>query len=180
MAAERLATLDPVTNIANRRALDERLAQLLAEANRGRQVALALIDLDRFKEVNDVYGHQVGDEVLHAIAGQLRATVRQTDYVARFGGDEFCVLLTDVDGSAAEQVGWKLQLAVQSAHERVLVTASIGIALYHRGSLDTVDALLRAADAALYYAKATGRARVLSYADVPWPDEVLAGPVSER
>jgi diguanylate cyclase (GGDEF)-like protein len=180
IAAEQLAALDPLTNIANRRALDQRTAQLVAEGNRGRKVALALIDLDRFKEVNDLYGHQVGDEVLQAIADQLCATVRQTDYVARFGGDEFCVLLTDVDDDAAEQVGWKLQLAVQSAHDRVLVTASVGIAVYRRGALDTADALLRAADAALYYAKATGRAHVVMHSDAQLPDAVFAGPVHGR
>jgi diguanylate cyclase (GGDEF)-like protein len=178
--AQRLATTDPLTEIANRRAFNERMAELLAEANRGRQIALALIDLDSFKEVNDAYGHQLGDEVLVAVAAALQQAIRRTDFVARIGGDEFCVLLTDMDEELAATVCGKLQDAVHSADRRVDITASVGVAAYRRGSVDTADALMHGADAALYQAKAAGGARVVAYSDVPAPEVVLATQATKR
>jgi len=172
--AQQLATIDPLTAIANRRAFNERMGEVIAEANRGRQVALALLDLDGFKEVNDEHGHQLGDEVLVAVAAALQRTIHRTDFVARIGGDEFCVILTDMDEELVASACGKLQDAVGNADRRVRLTASVGVAAYQRGSVDTADLLMHGADMALYQAKALGRARVMTYSDVPRPEALLA------
>jgi diguanylate cyclase (GGDEF)-like protein len=175
--AQQLAIVDPLTNVANRRALNERLGQLLAEANRGRQFSLALMDLDHFKLVNDRHGHQAGDEVLVAVASALRKAVRETDFVARFGGDEFCILLTDIDERAATNVAQKLQQAAHAASRVIPLTASLGVCAYRRGTFNTADALIHGADVALYYAKATGRSRVVSRSEVPTSQTLVVAPV---
>jgi diguanylate cyclase (GGDEF)-like protein len=172
--AQQLATIDPLTAIANRRAFNERMGELIAEANRGRQVALALLDLDGFKEVNDEHGHQLGDEVLVAVAAALQRTIHRTDFVARIGGDEFCVILTDMGVELVAEACGKLQDAVRDADRRVRLTASVGVAAYRRGSVDTADLLMHGADMALYQAKALGRARVMTYSDIPRPEALLA------
>ena len=168
MAAERLthaATHDGLTELPNRVALVERLDELLARADIG-QVSVLFIDLDNFKVVNDSLGHGVGDELLRQIAGRLRDAMRDTDRVARFGGDEFVVF---VDGGVDPAiVAERLRRAVQKpmvidTHELV-VTASIGFAVNATGDL-TADDLLRDADAAMYRAKAAGRDRVEAFTE---------------
>jgi diguanylate cyclase (GGDEF)-like protein/PAS domain S-box-containing protein len=163
LAAERLtfaATHDVLTELPNRAALVERLDELLAEAAPG-QVSVLFIDLDNFKVVNDSLGHGIGDDLLREIAQRLRSTMRDTDRVARFGGDEFVVL---VDGGVdAADVAQRLRRAVQRpmvvGSNELVITASIGFAVNSAEQL-SADDLLRDADAAMYRAKAAGRDRV--------------------
>jgi diguanylate cyclase (GGDEF)-like protein/PAS domain S-box-containing protein len=168
MAAERLthaATHDGLTELPNRAALVERLDELLGRAGVG-QVSVLFIDLDNFKVVNDSLGHGVGDELLRRIAGRLRQVMRDTDCLARFGGDEFVVF---VDGGVdpaivAERLRRAvLQPVVIDEHELV-VTASIGFAVNSSSDL-TADELLRDADAAMYRAKAAGRDRIEAFTE---------------
>jgi len=158
----RLARFDSLTNLPNRRQLEERLADAMARSRRsGRPLALLYLDIDRFKSINDSSGHAAGDAVLKEFARRLKDTVRVTDTVARLAGDEFVVILDPLQSAAeAEQVARKIVLAVR---EELLigivtrrVTTSIGIALFAGGPM-TPDELMALADAALYEAKSAGR-----------------------
>ena len=168
MAAERLthaATHDGLTELPNRAALVERLDELLARAGVG-EVSVLFIDLDNFKVVNDSLGHGIGDELLRQIAGRLRHVMRDTDRLARFGGDEFVVF---VDGGVdpavvAERLRRAVQQPVLVDEHELVVTASIGFAVNSSAEL-TADELLRDADAAMYRAKAAGRDRVEAFTE---------------
>ena len=160
-----LAFYDPLTKLPNRRLLQERLSYGIDMARRdGKQLALLMLDLDRFKAVNDNFGHLAGDELLRQVAARIKAMLRDTDTVARLGGDEFVVLLKDITHSqdaarVAEEIIADLRKSfnlLQSAD--VQIGVSIGISLYpqHGGS---VDALMDHADKALYQAKDQGRDR---------------------
>jgi diguanylate cyclase (GGDEF)-like protein len=157
-----MALHDALTGLATRLLLQDRMATALEAANRHKAgLALLLVDLDKFKDINDTFGHQAGDEVLRVTADRLLDAVRKTDTVARIGGDEFVVLLTDVrDPHIAEKIAANI---VETLTEPVFfeggevpVTASVGICSASAGNLDT-EALFRGADAALYQAKACGR-----------------------
>jgi diguanylate cyclase (GGDEF)-like protein/PAS domain S-box-containing protein len=152
---------DPLTGLANRTLLRDRLEHALARSARdGTVTGVLFVDLDDFKHVNDRFGHLAGDAVLAEIGQRLRAAVRPADTVARLGGDEFVVVCEDVDEETALALGARLEAAIRgplevgSAEHRL--TASIGIALGH----DDADSMLAAADAAVYQAKAAGRGRV--------------------
>ena len=153
---------DGLTGLPNRRTLLGRLQAALLHARRGdRTVALLFVDLDRFKAINDTYGHECGDEVLRTVAERIGSVVRPGDTVARLGGDEFVVLCEDVVGEdAALEVSRRLRAALNAPivleSESVSVTASIGVAL-PSGAGDTARALLRDADVAMYRAKEGGR-----------------------
>jgi diguanylate cyclase (GGDEF)-like protein len=153
-----LVTTDELTGIANKRGLNQRLQLLGAEGERGRRFAVAMVDIDHFKKLNDTYGHAEGDRVLRLVAQTLQHAVRKTDFVARFGGEEFCVLFTDVDGPTALQLAERLRATVAALPERV--TASFGVALCSDPSRADVAALLESADQALYRAKRAGRNKV--------------------
>jgi diguanylate cyclase (GGDEF)-like protein/PAS domain S-box-containing protein len=168
MAAERLthaATHDGLTELPNRAALVERLDELLGRAGVG-QVSVLFIDLDNFKMVNDSLGHGVGDELLRRIAARLRHVMRDTDCLARFGGDEFVVF---VDGGVdpaivAERLRRAVLAPVMIEEHELVVTASIGFAINSSSDL-TADELLRDADAAMYRAKAAGRDRIEAFTE---------------
>lgn len=179
-AEERLrhaAHHDALTGLLNRTGLAEALAAAVGRAERtGEELAALYVDLDSFKRVNDSYGHEVGDEVLRAMADRLRAGVRTGDVVARVGGDEFVVLLEPhaaggrLAMARAESLREALREPVVSGAQRHVVSASIGVAALQgrRGAAglgQPVDAVLRDADAAMYRAKAMGKDRV---AGVPW------------
>ncbi|HYA67145.1 MAG TPA: EAL domain-containing protein [Acidimicrobiales bacterium] len=155
---------DPLTELASRQFFVERVDQALARARRNeRAVAVLFIDLDRFKQVNDSLGHAAGDELLIHAAGRLRAAVRESDDVARFGGDEFAVLCEDLDDrDGAIEIARRVLRAFDSpflcATRDVVVSASVGIASSIGGG-ETAESLLRDADAAMYRAKGDGRAR---------------------
>jgi two-component system cell cycle response regulator len=162
------AVTDALTGVANRRAFDERLTQL-AGPDAAAGLALLLVDIDHFKSVNDVHGHQVGDQVLQAVALALAGTVPPGGVVARFGGEEFAVLLPGTDESGAYAAGEAAREAIAARSDPIPVTASVGVAAVPAGRADP-QALVAAADAGLYRAKQTGRNRVcLPPAPVPRP-----------
>lgn len=154
------ASLDPLTRIANRRTFDRMCHQWL-ETDRV-QFVMALIDLDDFKRINDTHGHSVGDKVLLAVAQALRSSLRSSDLVSRFGGDEFAVLLTGLNLRQAESrlsaVASQLATASVIPGEATGITVSCGISEVAAG--DTVDSLMHRADQALYEAKRKGKNRV--------------------
>jgi diguanylate cyclase (GGDEF)-like protein len=159
---ERIAYVDTLTLLPNRRMFNDSFHQQLALARRqGRQFAFALIDLDRFKEINDTRGHDVGDALLVAAAKRLQTAVRESDIVARIGGDEFAILLTEVDDP--QRVESVCRRIVESFAEPAVVkgravstSPSIGLSLYPKDG-DTQERLFKAADLALYAAKREGR-----------------------
>ena len=160
-ALERQASIDALTSLANRRMLTERLDQALIEAQLANRVAgVLLLDLDRFKTVNDSLGHRQGDLLLQQVAGRLIGCVRDNDTVARLGGDEFVVVLADMADAAdivpvARKILRALTEPVEIGHQLLSVSTSLGIAVYPRDG-ETADALLRYADAAMYRAKDQG------------------------
>lgn len=159
---ERLARQDALTGLNNRRAADERLLEEFQRWGRsGATYALLLMDIDFFKRVNDTYGHKEGDRVLQHVAELLRRQVRSTDFLARFGGEEFLALLPDTDREGAQVMAEKLRAQVEASPLEPVgrVTLSIGLALIKVGDTDP-EAALRRADAALYRAKGAGRNRV--------------------
>jgi diguanylate cyclase (GGDEF)-like protein len=154
---EHQANHDVLTGLPNRKYLLESLEEVLSEAVDGRRVGLFLLDLDRFKEVNDTLGHQMGDRLLEYVAGRIRGALRPEDVVARLGGDEFAVLLPTVpDAAAATEVALRIQAALAEPFrfEGVLLEleASVGIALFPDHGSD-VQQLQRSADVAMYLAK---------------------------
>jgi diguanylate cyclase (GGDEF)-like protein len=154
-----LSVTDELTSLANRRYLMDKLDEEVRRSGRTQSpFGLLMVDLDRFKDVNDRYGHQVGDAVLTRCASILRHNVRSTDFVARYGGEEFCILLPDTPAQGALNVAEKLREAIGSLSDPV-PTVSIGVAVWTPG--DTPDGLLSRADKALYQAKEAGRDRVV-------------------
>jgi len=151
---ERRSMRDPLTGLLNRAALEDELARELKRMSRtGLPVSLVMIDLDRFKEINDRHGHLVGDEALRRVAIKLEAIVRETDRVGRFGGDEFLVVLPDTSEEQMQELVERLRLAwrrhppmVPQAPQPIM--ASFGGATANPG--DPIEAVVRAADAAMY------------------------------
>jgi diguanylate cyclase (GGDEF)-like protein len=161
--AERRAMTDTLTGLPNKRALDETLKRMAAQADRsGEPLAAVLFDLDHFKLVNDRLGHEAGDEVLAAVGVAVPLALRTSDFVGRFGGEEFLALLPGTGREGAIDVAEKLRAAIAAASptgsERQ-VTASFGVAVLPDEARDGAE-LLRTADRALYTAKANGRDRV--------------------
>ena len=152
---------DPLTGLANRALLMERLAQALARTERRpSSVAVLFLDIDRFKTINDNFGHEVGDSVLACIGDRLRKALRPEDMASRFGGDEFVVLCEDLEDdrhvvTIAERIGRSISEPISLEAGEVVVTTSIGIAAA-RGIRDRPEVLLRDADAAVYRAKERG------------------------
>jgi len=159
---------DPLTGCMNRRSLEARLRSDLRQARRrGSTVAVVGVDLDHFKEINDTRGHPVGDIVLQQLAGIMKVTARDTDSVARFGGDEFVILLPDTGWQGALTFAERLRRCVDDysfgpPDAPVTTTISVGVALGRGSEATSADALLKEADTALYKAKTAGRNRVFS------------------
>jgi len=164
--AEALATLHSLTGLPNRRSFDLLAGQALIEAQRDSAPLVALlIDLDHFKALNDTHGHLAGDEVLRQFANVLQGSLRQSDILCRWGGEEFIVLLRETEGRQAIEVAEKIrrrteQLIFSYADQPLRLTVSIGLSGLQRG--DSLHALLTRADHALYRAKQGGRNRVCS------------------
>ena len=160
---ERQALHDPLTGLGNRILLQTRLEMVTARRAPDNDVAVLLVDLDGFKEVNDTWGHAAGDEVLRIIATRLRSLARASDTVARTGGDEFVLLCPDTDRSSAVSIAHRLVEGIAAPLTAGPVTvrlgASVGVA-HHRGDAVDPDALLIAADHAMYSAKRRGRGGV--------------------
>ncbi|NKK81411.1 PleD family two-component system response regulator [Rhizobium leguminosarum] len=166
-----LAVTDPLTGLYNRRYLDNHLNVLFNRSMaRGRPLSVLITDIDRFKHVNDTYGHDGGDEVLREFSSRVRSTIRGADLACRYGGEEFVVVMPDTSPEIAAAVAERLRAAIESAPfmlkhsgEALNVTASFGIAS-RIASVLTPDQLMKQADLALYEAKNTGRNRVVAAA----------------
>ncbi len=166
---ERLATLDGLTGVLNRRAWMTRASTELSVSVRYMHpVAVLMIDLDHFKHINDSQGHDAGDRALMFIARALQAAVRPGDLVGRFGGEEFCVLMTHADNAAAKAFDLRMRAYLAEAVDRELgfaLSYSGGIAMRNSAE-DRIEAIIKRADEAMYNAKAQGRARTLDARDL--------------
>jgi diguanylate cyclase len=157
------ARTDQLSGVGNRKAFEEHLPFMLTNYKRkGEAFALVLLDVDHFKWINDTHGHQAGDQVIMIIGKTLKELLRPRDYIARYGGDEFAIMLADVDLGAAIKAGQRIRLEIERtnfdcglAGARVAVTFSMGLALAEPG--DTPETLLKKSDAALYESKNRGR-----------------------
>ena len=161
-ALDQQARTDALTGLLNRRGFETQIAFALALAHRGgRPLSLINVDVDHFKRVNDTFGHEAGDEVLRRLARTLDARLRNSDVVARLGGEEFVVLLPDTDIQGAQGIAEALVASMAAQQDPVVgtITISAGVATL-RGLEDDATTLLRRADAALYEAKGRGRNRV--------------------
>ncbi len=166
-----LAVTDALTGLHNRRYLDNHLAILFKRSvQRARPLSIVISDIDRFKAVNDLYGHDAGDQVLREFAARVRSTVRGADLACRFGGEEFVVVMPDTSAPVAAAIAERLRSAVESTPftlrgtgQTIAITASFGISS-RETSLDGPDELLKQADRALYEAKNGGRNRVVAAA----------------
>jgi diguanylate cyclase (GGDEF)-like protein len=162
--AQSRAATDALTGLPNRRALDETLGRMVAQALRSATPLAAIaIDLDHFKAINDDLGHDTGDEVLAAVAAELRAGTRTSDFVARWGGEEFCILAPDTTAEGATHLAETLRAAIARLSVPGVqrsFTASFGIAVCPEHAT-SAELLLRQADRALYAAKHAGRDRVV-------------------
>ncbi|HWH84439.1 MAG TPA: GGDEF domain-containing protein, partial [Burkholderiaceae bacterium] len=165
--AERLARTsleDALTGIANRRALDQRLSALFSDRRGRARCSLALLDIDRFKWVNDTFLHTTGDKVLVRLGAILRECSREKDVVARFGGEEFAVVFVDIDPAEVDGACERMRQAVEGTpwaelHTDLAVTVSIGYGHFDEGG-ESVEELVKVADARLFQAKRAGRNRV--------------------
>ena len=164
-ALRRDALSDPVTGVANRRSLLVRADYEIARHRRaGRSFALVMLDLDGFKLLNDRFGHAAGDDLLRDVAGALRRAMRAQDTVARFGGDEFCVLAPETDQRGTERLGDKVTQAVRDVSVGMeTVAGSVGVAVFPQDGSSALE-LLQVADERLLAAKrrrpqGTGRAQ---------------------
>lgn len=157
-----LATHDTLTGLPNRSFLQDRLQQAILKARRsGLRVAVFFCDLDRFKRINDLLGHDVGDELLQTVAGRLLESVRESDTVARLGGDEFAIILEDFHTEeavigVAQKILRALDAPIMLAQQDLSTSTSIGISLFPENG-ETVQSLLKNADAAMYLAKSRGK-----------------------
>jgi two-component system cell cycle response regulator len=166
-----LAVTDSLTGLHNRRYLDNHLKVLFNRAAaRSRALSVCITDIDRFKSVNDTYGHDAGDEVLREFAARIRSTVRGADLACRYGGEEFVVVMPDTDADAAASIAERLRDIIErtpfhlkGTGTAISITASLGIACNSMGA-ETPEQLLKQADRALYEAKNAGRNRVVAAA----------------
>ena len=164
-----LATYDALTSVYNRRFGLERFRQEYSRSIRtGRPIGVLMLDIDHFKWINDTHGHLAGDEVLRAVTGVFRRSIREADVLLRYGGEEFLVVLPDADIEAVVTVGERLRAAVEKAsvsHEgkSISLTVSIGATAYIVGQTDSEEQMLAEADAAMYAAKNSGRDRLCAY-----------------
>jgi len=164
-----LAARDPLTQLPNRRSLMDQLSQEIARVERRSEdedaLCISMLDVDHFKRVNDTWGHDVGDAILCRISNELRKIMRQGDFLGRFGGEEFIVILPESTPEAAQFTAQRIQDCVASlifaelpAGERI--TVSQGLAVYQSG--ERIEATLKRADEALYVAKANGRNQIVA------------------
>ncbi|MEX2125251.1 MAG: sensor domain-containing diguanylate cyclase [Woeseia sp.] len=164
--ARRQAMFDPLTRLWNRRGATNLLNSALKDAGKyNHSVGICLADIDNFKQVNDQFGHQVGDQVLRRVASSIVASVRPQDIVCRYGGEEFLVIVHDIDEKGCVAIGERIcagmrDLPIQTRDGSVAATISIGVAMRNRGDPLSPEQLIALADAALYQSKRAGRDRV--------------------
>jgi diguanylate cyclase (GGDEF)-like protein len=164
----RLAQHDTVTGLPNRLLLNDRLTEAIALARRRRKsLAVCFLDVDRFKAINDSHGHAAADEVLRSVAARLTGALRLSDTVSRYGGDEFVIVLSEIEHARdVDLVAKKLLLVIGEPHridmQDVTVTASLGLALYPEHGQDG-PTLMASADLAMYHAKRAGPGRYRTF-----------------
>lgn len=168
---EKFSQTDGLTGLFRRGVLDERLNEEVLRAQTFKTTfCLMLLDIDKFKDLNDTYGHQFGDEVLRRVGELLRGSVYETDFVARYGGEEFAILLPRAEPAGVLRKAEAVRKAIESAvfelaMQRIKVTVSLGISHFPRDG-QTADAIVRQADRALYHAKDSGRNVVVDVAEI--------------
>ncbi len=161
------ASVDQLTGAYNRRYLDTQITSKLGEARRyGHPLSCAIMDIDRFKRINDTWGHQMGDSVLKGVATLTRKLMREGDLLARYGGEEFALVLNHTDALGAAILGKRVLSAIESARfapeqDELIVTISMGIATFPNDDAETVEEFIQRADERLYRAKSGGRNRVV-------------------
>ena len=166
-AAEAQASTDALTGLPNRRYFDEFVSLLAQRRRAGDAVGILMVDIDKFKVLNDTHGHATGDEVLRAVAGAIVSAVREDDVPARFGGEEFVILLRNPDPGVAVEVGERIRIAVRALDLSRFgvsvgaVSVSVGVAVAD-GPDVPIEELIETADQALYRAKRAGRDRVVA------------------
>ena len=174
---------DSLTGLFNRRYFDSRLVQEMQRALRdGTPCSLMMLDIDYFKKVNDVHGHQAGDRMLSHVARIMEETLRASDITARFGGEEFTIILPNTDGASAQMTAERIRAAVEaspleSTSDPIRTTVSIGISTYMPPGFVTPEQLIRQADTAMYKAKQAGRNRCKLFAASP---DTTAGVTAEE
>lgn len=163
-----LSSIDPLTGLMNRRSITEHLEREQARRLRsGEPLSVVMIDLDHFKQINDTWGHQVGDDVLVKAAQILKNTVRQNDYVGRFGGEEFLIILPGMDKDGAALLAERIRKTITASpfsvdqEHQVSVTASLGLCACNQQQTRSITEIIRLADDALYKAKHSGRDRLV-------------------
>jgi diguanylate cyclase (GGDEF)-like protein/PAS domain S-box-containing protein len=172
----KMAVTDGLTMLFNRRYFQDSLAREFKRLDRHRALpllALAMIDLDNFKNLNDTYGHQAGDQVLRAVGKILKATVRMTDIVARYGGEEFVVIMPETDKEGMVILAERIRSTIEETEVQyndvsVGTTVSIGLASFPSDNIKGEEDLIRSADDALYRAKATGKNKTIVHEDEEW------------
>jgi two-component system cell cycle response regulator len=166
-----MAVIDPLTGIYNRRYASQHMIRVMERARETDGVfAVMMVDLDKFKAINDRFGHDAGDAVLREFSRRLQENIRGVDLVARFGGEEFFVAMPDVDQAAAAHAAERIRLAVEGTPVvlpggvgEVNVTVSVGVAIASAADGDA-EAIIKRADTALFDAKESGRNRVTFFA----------------
>jgi len=156
--------------LANRTYFDEKLNEMITVRKRyGDPFSLLMIDIDNFKAINDSYGHPAGDRILKGVGMKIKASLRGSDFLARFGGDEYALILIKTDAAAATEVAWKLCEEVRASRfllDETALTMTLSIGVAEAAGDDTEETLLERADAALYRTKMAGR-NGASTADTP-------------
>lgn len=162
---QRLAITDELTNVLNRRGFDEVANREFGAAKRySRPLSLIMVDIDRFKAINDVYGHPIGDEILIEIAARARTKIRETDYISRYGGEEFLILLTEQKPDNAKTVAERIRKSVaeqpfNTSVGKITVTISVGVTGAN-SQISSISMMIKTVDKALYKSKENGRNRV--------------------
>ena len=154
-----VATRDEKTGLYNHKFFKTVFNLELESASRGRKLSLVIVDIDFFKKVNDKYGHLTGDEILAGLAKLLQKIVRKNDVVARFGGEEFFIMLPNTSINTAKKVAERLRKAVEKKRFKPKITISLGVSEYKKG--DNLNKITKRADKALYVAKEGGRNKVV-------------------
>jgi diguanylate cyclase (GGDEF)-like protein len=158
-----LATTDPLTGLLNRRELNNQAHRMLLQTHRlNLELAMLVIDVDHFKRVNDVFGHATGDKVLQHVSTIISAGRRNEDVVARFGGEEFVLLLLNANNIDAARIAENIRMSIENTSmEGVNITISIGVASINKEKRDSFDSLFNRSDAALLEAKKSGRNKIV-------------------
>jgi diguanylate cyclase (GGDEF)-like protein len=184
---DRLSRTDGLTGLLNHRTFQLVLEGKITRVNRGydSSIALIMVDGDRFKNINDTYGHPVGDEVLVELARRLKAGVRSNDAVARYGGEEFAVVLDNVNEKKAGRIAEKMRREIGSRQFNtsagpIDITASFGLSVLHRKEPSSGEKLIEEADKALYCAKESGRNMVVCYSEISEDESMKHGSVPRK